>query len=73
MKILNTLLRSKRYANGNIKVALCMYNAGPSRCRFSGVQWRGSNYSRKVLKTAKKFRERMIEFDLDPDAEDEVF
>ena len=71
VKILNTLLRSKRYANENVKVALCMYNAGPSRCRFSGVKWRGTRYSRKVLKTANKFREKMMTFD--PEAEDEVF
>ena len=71
MKIFNKLLRSKRYANENVKVALCMYNAGPRNCRFSGVKWRGTSYSRKILKTAKKFRERMLKFD--PKAEDEVF
>jgi len=71
VKILNTLLRSKRYANGNVKVALCMYNAGPRRCRSGAAKWRGTRYSRRVLRTAKKFRERMLEFD--PEAEDEVF
>jgi len=71
VKIFNTLLRSKRYADGNVKVALCMYNAGPRNCRFSAVKWHGSRYSRKVLKTAKKFRAKMMTFD--PEAEDEVF
>ena len=71
MKMFNTLLRSRRYANENVKVALCMYNAGPSRCRSSGIKQRGSSYSRRVLRTAKKFREKMMTFD--PETEDEVF
>ena len=71
IKMLNNLLQSKRYANGNIKVALCMYNAGPSRCRYSGVGVRGNSYARRVLKTSKKFRNKMLAFD--PEAEDEVF
>ena len=71
MGILSRLLWTGRYANGNMKVALCMYNAGPSRCRYPGVKQRGNSYSRRVLGTAKKFREKMLTFD--PEAEDEVF
>ena len=71
IKMLHKLLNTKRYANGNMKVALCMYNAGPSHCRQRGIQWRGNSYARKVLKTSKKFRDKMLTFD--PEAEDEVF
>jgi len=71
VKMLNNLLRSRRYASGNIKVALCMYNAGPSRCRHNSVKWRGNFYARRVLKTSKKFRDKMLTFD--PETEDEVF
>ena len=71
IKILHKLLTTRRYAGGNMKVALCMYNAGPSRCRYSGVKWAGNAYARRVLRTSKKFRKKMMEFD--PEAEDEVF
>jgi soluble lytic murein transglycosylase-like protein len=71
VSMLYSLLNTRRYANGNMKVALCMYNAGPKNCRFGGVKWRGNSYARKVLKTSKKFRDKMLTFD--PEAEDEVF
>ena len=69
--MLSNLLRSRRYADGNIKVALCMYNAGPRQCRHNSVKRRGNSYARKVLKTSKKFRDKMLTFD--PESEDEVF
>lgn len=62
VRMLNSVLRPKRYANSNMKVALCMYNAGPSRCRFGGVEQRGNRYSRKVLKTAGNLRKKMVEY-----------
>ena len=53
----------------NMKVALCMYNAGPRNCRFGGVKWRGNSYGRRVLKTSKTFRDKMISFQDQPEAE----
>jgi membrane-bound lytic murein transglycosylase F len=69
--ILSRLLISKRYANGNMKVALCAYNAGFSNCRSARVKWRGSRYSRRVLKTAKKIHK--VASDLESEPEYEVF
>ena len=62
VKMLNRVLRPSRYANGNMSVALCMYNAGPQKCRSKNIQRRGSGYSRKVLKTAGNLRKKMIEY-----------
>ena len=66
---LNRILLAKRYANGNMKVALCMYNAGPSNCRYAGVSQRGNRYSRKVLKTSKKIRQIMTDLESEPEYE----
>jgi soluble lytic murein transglycosylase-like protein len=71
VRILNNVLRSKRYANNNMKVALCMYNAGPRNCRFPGAKKRGSFYSRKVLKTAGNLRKKMVEYYEDHGPDDE--
>jgi len=71
IKKLSALLYSKRYAGGNINIALCAYNAGFSNCKSNRIKWNGTSYSRQILKTSKKFREKMLTFD--PEAEDEVF
>ena len=67
--ILNKLLRSRRYANGNMKVALCAYNAGFSNCRSAHIKRRGTSYSRKVLKTAKKIHKAASDLESEPEYE----
>lgn len=62
VKLLNNVLRPRGFANGNMKVALCMYNAGPRNCRSNKVKRFGTQYSRKVLKTAGNIRKEMIEY-----------
>lgn len=71
IKMLHRLLISKRYASGNLNVALCSYNAGYSNCKSSRVKWCSNTYGRKVIRTSKTFREKMLSFD--PEGEDEVF
>ena len=69
MAILNRLLTSKRYANGNMKVALCAYNAGFSNCRSARVKRQGSRYSRRVLRTSKKIHKAASDLESEPEYE----
>ena len=70
-KMLYAFLNSKRYADGNLKVALCAYNAGYSNCKSYRTKRRSNTYGKKVIRTSKTFREKMLSFD--PEGEDEVF
>ena len=68
-KMLYAFLNSKRYADGNLKVALCAYNAGYSNCKSYRTKRRSNAYGRKVIRTSKIFREKMISFEDQPEAE----
>ena len=69
IEMLHRILNSKRYADGNLKVALCAYNAGYSNCKSYRTKRRSNAYGRKVLRTSKIFREKMISFEDQPEAE----
>jgi soluble lytic murein transglycosylase-like protein len=67
--MLDKLLISKKYADGNIKIALCAYNAGYSNCRSRKTARQSNRYGRNILRTAKKFKEKMLLFEDDLEAE----
>ena len=46
-----------KYARGNLKVALCGYNAG-FRCKGKNKNKKGMSYARKVLKYHKKIKKK---------------
>lgn len=67
--MLDKLLTSKKYADGNIKIALCAYNAGYSNCRSHRTARRSNRYGRGILRTAEKFKGKMLLFEDDLEAE----